>query len=71
MGAAMLLEALQSLTPDRHCDFEGALYGVAGAAAEAVCADLFNRTYRLLNGGRFFIPQRFTLLPADSGASRP
>jgi hypothetical protein len=27
-GAAMLLEALQALTPDRHCDFEGALYGV-------------------------------------------
>jgi hypothetical protein len=25
MGAAMLLEDLQALTPDRHCDFEGAL----------------------------------------------
>ena len=49
MGAAVLLEALQALTPDRHCDFEGALYGVAGAAA--VCADLFTRTHRLLNGG--------------------
>ena len=62
MGAAMLLEALQALTPDRHCDFEAALYGVAGAVAAAVCADLFTRTHRLLNGGRFFIPQRFTLL---------
>src|SRR2546421_511808 len=39
-GTAMLLEALQALTPDRHCDFEGALYGVAGALAAAVFADL-------------------------------
>jgi VanZ family protein len=63
MGTAMLLEALQACTPDRHCDFEGALYGVAGALAAAVCADLFTRTHRLLNGGRFFIPQRFTVPP--------
>ena len=62
-GAAMLLEALQALTPDRHCDFEGALYGVAGALAAAVCADFFTRTHRLLSGGRFFIPQRFTVPP--------
>src|SRR5262249_3291205 len=45
-GTAMLLEALQALTPDRHCDFQGALYGVAGALAAAVCADLFTRTHR-------------------------
>jgi hypothetical protein len=62
-GAAMLLEALQALTPDRHCDFEGALYGVVGALAAAVCADLFTRTHRLLSGGRFFIPRRFTVPP--------
>ena len=61
---ALLLEALQALTPDRHCDFQGALYGVAGALAAAVCADLFTRIHRLLNGGRFFIPQRFTLPPS-------
>jgi VanZ family protein len=53
---AMLLEALQALTPDRHCDFQGALYGVAGALAAAVCADLFTRIHRLLSGGRFFHP---------------
>jgi hypothetical protein len=34
-GAAMLLEALQALTPDRHCDFEGTLYGVVEALAAA------------------------------------
>ena len=55
-GTAFLLEALQALTPDRHCDFQGALYGVAGALAAAICADLFTRTRRLLSGGRFFIP---------------
>jgi hypothetical protein len=70
MGAAVLLEALQALTPDRHCDFEGALYGVAGAAAAAVCADLFIRTHRLLKGGRFFIPRRFTLPPPLALAMR-
>jgi VanZ family protein len=62
-GAAMLLEALQALTPDRHCDFEGALYGVAGALAAALCADLFTRTHRLLSGGRFFIPRAVHCTP--------
>ena len=63
-ATAMLLEALQALTPDRHCDFQGALYGVAGALAAAVCADLFTRTHRLLSGGRFFVPQRFPVRPS-------
>ena len=71
VAAGILLEALQALTPDRHCDFEGALYGVAGALVAAVCADLFIRTHRLLNGGRFFIPQRFSLpLPLLGPAMR-
>ena len=50
MGTALLLEALQALTPDRCCDFEAALYGVAGALAGALCADLFTRMLRRLNG---------------------
>ena len=58
MGTAMLLEALQALTPDRCCDLQAAFYGVAGALAAALCADVFTRTHRLLSGGRFFIPQR-------------
>ena len=60
MCAAMLLEALQALTPDRCCDLQAAFYGVAGALAAALCADVFTRTHRLLSGGRFFIPQRFS-----------
>ena len=63
MGTAMLLEALQALTPDRCCDLQAAFYGVAGALAAALCADVFTRTHRLMSGGRFFIPQRFTLPP--------
>src|SRR6516164_3925352 len=46
MATAMLLEALQTLTPDRCCDFEAALYGVSGALIAAVVGDLFIR----LNG---------------------
>ena len=29
VAAGILLEALQDLTPDRHCDFQGALYSAA------------------------------------------
>ena len=36
MSAAMPLEALQALTPDRCCDFEAALYSVAGALTAAL-----------------------------------
>ena len=57
MAAAMLLEALQALTPDRHCDLQAALYGVGGALAAA--ADLFIRTLRRLDGRTVLMPQRF------------
>ena len=43
MAAAMILEALQALTPDRCCDFQAALYGVAGALAAALVGELFMR----------------------------
>jgi hypothetical protein len=58
MGTAMLLEALQALTPDRHCDFQAALYGVAGALTGTMCAGLLTRLRRL-NGGTLWLPQRF------------
>ena len=45
IAAGMLLEALQALTPDRHCDFQGALYSVAGALAGALFADLCFRIW--------------------------
>ena len=38
MAAAMLLEALQALTPDRCCDFQAALYGVGGALMATLVA---------------------------------
>jgi VanZ family protein len=58
MSAAIVLEALQALTPDRHCDFQAALYGVSGALAAGVVADLFIR----LNGSERFIPRRFRVM---------
>jgi VanZ family protein len=43
MVAAVLLEALQVFTPDRHADFRAALYGACGALAQALLAALFIR----------------------------
>ena len=49
MAAAMLLEYLQSFTPDRCCDLQAALDGAAGALAATLVADLFiRRNGRLL-----------------------
>jgi hypothetical protein len=67
MCAAMLLEALQALTPDRCCDLEAAFYGVAGALAAALFADLFTRTLRRLNGRTLLLPQRFRPLACHLG----
>ena len=46
MAAAILLEALQALTPDRHANFLAALCGAGGALAAAVLAELFIRARR-------------------------
>jgi VanZ family protein len=59
MVSAVLLEALQACTPDRHCDFQAALYGVGGALAGGLFADLFIRALRRLNGRTLLMPQRF------------
>ncbi len=50
MASAMLLEALQALTPDRSCDLHAALYGAGGALSAGLLADLFTRVLRRLNG---------------------
>ena len=67
MCAAMLLEALQALTPDRCCDLQAAFYGVAGALAAALFADHFTRTLRRLNGRTLLLPQRFRPLACHLG----
>jgi VanZ family protein len=66
MASAMLLEALQALTPDRHCDLQAAFYGVGGALAAALLADLFIRAprWRWLNGRTLLMPQRLRAAPA-------
>ncbi len=40
MVIAMVLEALQVFTPDRHADFHAALYGACGALTQALLAAL-------------------------------
>src|SRR3990170_5056249 len=40
LPAAVLLEALQGLTPDRVADFPTALFAAAGVASAALLADL-------------------------------
>jgi VanZ family protein len=57
MASAMLLEALQALTPDRSCDLQAAFYGAGGALAGALFADLSNRTLRQLNRLALLVPQ--------------
>ena len=55
VATAILLEALQALTPDRCCDFQAALYGAGGALAAGLLADLFTRVLRRLNGRTLLI----------------
>jgi hypothetical protein len=65
MACAMLLEALQALTPDRSCNLEAALYGAGGALGAGLLAELFTRRVApllrrvapLLNGGTFLLPR--------------
>jgi VanZ family protein len=64
MASAMLLEALQALTPDRHCDLEAALYGVAGALAGAVFAELCGRVLSRLDKRPVLVLQRLSGWPA-------
>ena len=44
MASAMLLEALQACTSDRHCDLHAVFYSLGGALAGALFADLATRT---------------------------
>lgn len=55
MAGAMLLEALQALTPDRHCDLQAALYGAVGALAGALFAELSDRVLRRLEPRRVLV----------------
>jgi hypothetical protein len=64
MASAMLLEALQALTPDRCCDLQAAFYGVAGALAGAVFAELFGRVLRGLGTRPDWVLQRLPRWPS-------
>src|SRR6516165_319344 len=67
VAAGILLEALQALTPDRHCDFQGALYSAAGALAAGLVAHFFTRALPRLRPGLLLMPQ---VGPPDGGVMR-
>jgi hypothetical protein len=56
MVSAMVLEALQALTPDRCCDLQAAFYGVAGALAGAAFADVSAGILKRANGRTGLLP---------------
>jgi VanZ family protein len=45
MASAILLEALQALTPDRQADFQAGLFGAVGALTAALLAELLTRVW--------------------------
>lgn len=70
--AAITLEALQALTPDRCCDFVAALYSVGGALAGALFFDPFNRVLQYLKARTRLIPGWLgAMLPAAEKAPPP
>jgi VanZ family protein len=72
MLAAVTLEALQALTPDRFCDFLAALYSVGGALAGALFFDPFNRILQYLRAHtRLITGWLAAMLPAGNEAAAP
>ena len=59
MVFAVLLEALQALTPDRSADLHAAMYSVCGVMSAALPADLFIRASRRLSVRTLALRQRF------------
>ena len=53
MVTAVVLEALQVFTPDRHADFYAALFGACGALTQALLAALLIRVRATYYGDRF------------------
>jgi hypothetical protein len=60
----MVLEALQSLTPDRCCDLQAAFYGVAGALGGAGFAELSGRVLGQLGARPDLVLQRLPRRPS-------
>ena len=60
MALAVLLEGLQTFTPDRHPDFQAALISAGGAMAAVLPADLFIRAPRQLNGRTLLMVKRLS-----------
>jgi VanZ family protein len=64
MATAMLLEALQALTPDRCCDLQAAFYGVAGTLAGAVFNTFCGRVLSRLDRRPVLVLERLPRWPS-------
>ena len=60
MVTAVVLEALQVFTPDRHADFNAALFGACGALTQALLAALVIRLRAAYYRHRFSKHAAFT-----------
>jgi VanZ family protein len=71
VAIALLLEALQAFTPDRHADVYAALISAGGATAAILPADLLIRAPRRLSGRAFLRLARMRLLTASRRSLAP
>jgi hypothetical protein len=71
VAIALLLEALQAFTPDRHADLYAALISAGGATAAILPADLLIRAPRRLSGRAFLRLARMRLLTASRRSLAP
>jgi VanZ family protein len=60
-AAAIMLEGLQGLTPDRYCDLQGALYSAGGVVAAVLPADVFIRALGRLQEQAILLRPHFRL----------
>ena len=71
VAIALLLEALQAFTPDRHADVYAALISAGGATAAILPADLLFRAPRRLSGRALLRLARMRLLRASRRSLAP
>jgi hypothetical protein len=71
VAIALLLEALQAFTPDRHADVYAALISAGGATAAILPADLLIRAPRRVSGRALLRLARMRLMTASRRSLAP
>jgi VanZ family protein len=64
-AAAIMLEGLQSFTPDRLCDLQGALYSAGGVVAAMLPGEVVTRALGRLNEWTLWPAANTELLPVS------